>query len=142
MRLSTKGRYSTRLMIDIAVYGNDGFVFLKDVARRERISEKYLGHLVALLKNAGLIHTIRGPHGGVTLAKEASEITLKDIILAVEGPILLDDEEEFLEHQGVCGDLILWKNIRERVSGSLDSYSLESMALEQKRKMEELNYAI
>ena len=91
MKLSTKGRYGARLMQDLAVhYGNgNGPVLLKDIAERQGISEKYLGHLIAPLKAAGLINSTRGAHGGYMLAKGPSGITLKEVIQALEGSLSL-----------------------------------------------------
>ena len=142
MRLSTKGRYSTRLMIDLAVYGNGGFVFLKDAARRQEISEKYLGALASQLKTAGLIRATRGSHGGLALAREASRITLADIIAAVEGPIFLNDGDEFIGHQRVEVDKIFWERARSKVVNALSSFTLEAIATEQKNNAERIDYVI
>ena len=83
MRLSTKGRYGTRLMLDVSSHGQDGPVLLKDVARRQDISQKYLAHLVAPLKGAGLLNSSRGAHGGYVLARPPQDITLGEVIRAV-----------------------------------------------------------
>ena len=142
MKLSTKGRYSTRLMIDIAVYGNGGFVFMKDISRRQEVSEKYLGHLATLLKSAGLIRATRGSHGGIALAKLPSEITLKDIIAAVEGPIFLSEGDESVGHQDIDCDESFWERARGSVVHALGSFTLEAIAAEQKYKLEQVDYAI
>lgn len=142
MRLSTKGRYSTRLMIDITVYGNGGFVLMKDIARRQNLSEKYLGHLAALLKNAGLINAMRGAHGGLVLARSAAEITLKDIIAAVEGPIFLHEGDEFSGSNGNKVDGAFWRTAKVSVIEVLNRFSLEAMAAEEKARTEEIHYVI
>ncbi|MBF0123545.1 MAG: Rrf2 family transcriptional regulator [Candidatus Omnitrophica bacterium] len=135
MKLSTKGRYSTRLMIDLALNGAKGPVLLKDIARRQDISEKYLGHLVPLLKSAGLINATRGANGGFTLAKPAATITLKDIVVAVEGPVsLIDDSKETLSG--------FWARATDAILGTLESFSLAAIAEEQKNKAEGNNYVI
>ncbi|MBC8227953.1 Rrf2 family transcriptional regulator, partial [bacterium] len=86
MKLSTKGRYGVRLMIDLAIHYGEGNV-LKDIAERQEISEKYLWNLTVPLRIAGLINSTRGPRGGYTLAKHPSEITLKDVVHVLEGPL-------------------------------------------------------
>jgi Rrf2 family protein len=135
MKLSTRGRYSIRLMIDLALYGADGAVFLKDIARRQEISEKYLGHLVPLLKSAQLIHATRGANGGFTLAKSAVDISLKDIVAAVEGPIsLVDGSRE--------QPIGFWLKATEAVVAALDGFTLAEIAEDQKNRRDAINYII
>jgi Rrf2 family protein len=136
MKLSTKGRYSIRMLVDLAIHGVGGPVFLKDVARRQEISEKYLGHLVPLLKNAKLINVIRGSRGGFSLAKPAAEITLKDIITAVEGPIsLVEPSSELKEND-------FWAQATEGILKALDAFSLDKIAEEQKVILDSHTYVI
>ncbi len=136
MKLSTKGRYSIRLMVDLALNSSQGPVFLKDIARRQEVSEKYLGHLVPLLKNARLINATRGSKGGFTLAKASSEITLKHIISAVEGPISLIDRSSELR----AGEF--WTRATEAILKVLDSFTLEKIAEEQRSILDANAYVI
>ena len=76
MKLSTKGRYGSRLMLELALHYGEGPILLKDIAQTEEISEKYLGHLIPVLKVAGLINSTRGAHGGYTLARAPEQIRL------------------------------------------------------------------
>jgi Rrf2 family protein len=145
MKLSTKGRYSTRLMIDLAIYGPKRAVLLKDIARRQEISEKYLGHLVPLLKNAGLIHTARGAKGGFSLARPVKDITLKDIISAVEGPICLVEcvnDPTVCKRMNQCAARDFWGTASNAIQKVLEGFTLESMAQEQKKNTETHSYAI
>ena len=145
MRLSTKGRYSTRLMIDLALNGAKGPVLLKDIARRQDISEKYLGHLVPLLKSAGLINATRGAKGGFTLAVPAKQITLKDIIAAVEGPICLVgcvEDPSVCRKVSTCAARDFWGEATQAILKVLESFTLETMADRQRVKLETLNYII
>jgi len=87
MRISTKGRYGARLMLNLALHYNKGNVLLKNIAKREDLSEGYLEHILPPLKAAGLVISSRGAYGGYSLAKAPSEITLKDVVQALEGPI-------------------------------------------------------
>lgn len=89
MKFSTKGRYGARLMLELALNYERGPVLLKDVAERQEISEKYLGHLIAPLKASGLINSSRGAHGGYLLAKPPQDISLAEVVQAVEGNLAL-----------------------------------------------------
>ncbi|MBF0570038.1 MAG: Rrf2 family transcriptional regulator [Candidatus Omnitrophica bacterium] len=145
MKLSTKGRYSVRLMIDLVLNGSKGQVLLKDISRRQEISEKYFGHLVPLLKNAGLINATRGARGGFALARPASEITLKDIIAAVEGPICLVgclEDSSLCKRTATCAARDFWGEATNAIIKVLASFTLESMAEKQKAKMDGLSYTI
>src|SRR5450759_2500949 len=89
MKLSTKGRYGVRLMLDLASHFGEGPVILKQISQREEISEKYLWQLINPLKSVGLVRATRGAHGGYVLAKTPSEITVKDILQVVEGSLCI-----------------------------------------------------
>jgi Rrf2 family protein len=91
MKLSTKGRYGVRLMIDLAAHYGEGPVLLREIAKREEISEKYLSNFVNPLKAMGLLEATRGVHGGYILGKAPTEITMKEIIEVLEGPLCLVD---------------------------------------------------
>jgi len=135
MKLSTKGRYSVRLMIDLVLNAPAGQVLMRDIARRQAISEKYLGHLVPLLKNAGLINATRGMNGGFTLAKPASRITLKDIIVAVEGPISLGDDRQ----EAPSG---FWRRATDKILKVFDAFTLAAIAEEESEGVAANNYII
>jgi Rrf2 family iron-sulfur cluster assembly transcriptional regulator len=87
MLVTTAGRYALRALIDVAFYGNGTPTRIKDISRRQRISSRYLEQIFSKLFKAGLIKGRRGPLGGYVLAKDASEITVADIIAAAEGPL-------------------------------------------------------
>ena len=99
MKLSTRGRYSTRLMLELALRYNDGPVFLKDISSSQDISLKYLGQLIIPLKIAGLIKSTRGAHGGYFLAKSPEKINLSEILTAVEGSL---DIVECIKSPDIC----------------------------------------
>jgi Rrf2 family transcriptional regulator, cysteine metabolism repressor len=88
MRLSTRGRYGTRAILDIALFAGDGPVNLRKMSERQNISTDYLEQLLRKLRNAGLVRSIRGPKGGFMLAKEAEDITIWEIVNAVEQEVL------------------------------------------------------
>jgi Rrf2 family protein len=124
------------MLVDLTINGTSGSVFLKDIARRQDISEKYLGHLVPLLKNAKLINATRGSRGGFSLAKLPEEITLKDIITAVEGPVTLVDPSAELK----SGEF--WGRATDAILNALDSFTLKSIAEERKAFLEDNTYVI
>jgi Rrf2 family cysteine metabolism transcriptional repressor len=120
MKLSTKGRYGVTLMIDLGMFHGEGPVSLKSVAERQSLSEHYLEQLIAPLRNAGLVRSIRGAYGGYVLAKAPHEITVGDIIRVLEGPITIVDEpeEELAE---------LWDKVRDNINAVLDGTTLQDL---------------
>jgi len=138
MKLSTKGRYGTRAMVDIAVHGsNDGPVLLKDIARRQEISEGYLEHLMASLKAAGLVKSERGAKGGYYLAKPATQITAGDILDSLEGPFFPADCVErasVCQRNKICVTRDLWIKMRNAVCEVMESTTLQDLAEQHKKK--------
>lgn len=145
MKLSTKGRYGVRLMLDLAQFSYKGPVLLRDISRRQEISEKYLGHLIPPLKNAGLIKSIRGAKGGYILGKRASDIRLSDIVSLLEGPICIVDcvnDPSLCNRSEHCSSRDVWKEISENTLRILSGITLEHMVDRQKNKHEEQIYYI
>ncbi|AGB41731.1 rrf2 family protein, putative transcriptional regulator [Halobacteroides halobius DSM 5150] len=135
MKLSTKGRYGVRAMFDLALYQGDGPIPLRSIAERQGISENYLEQLVATLRNEGLVNSVRGAHGGYLLAKKAEEITVGDIIRALEGPIALsdcvtEDIESECENNDGCVVKLIWQQVKENIDEVLDSITLEDIRQE------------
>jgi Rrf2 family protein len=135
-------------MLDLALHYGDNPVFLKDAAKRQEISEKYLWHLVPPLKNAGLITSVRGAHGGYSLARPPAHITLKEILLAVEGPIsfvMCVGDSSACARSETCATRDIWSELSEKFLGILESVTLEDIAEKQKSKYGSLaayNYVI
>lgn len=147
MKLSTKGRYGMRLMLDLALYYGNGPVLLKDIAERQEISEKYLGHLVAPLKTAGLINSSRGAHGGYMLAKEPAQITLKEVIRALEGSLSLAEcinSPRVCRRVPACVTRDILEEMGEKMAEVLESTSLQDMAsrAREKERLHALMYSI
>jgi Rrf2 family transcriptional regulator, cysteine metabolism repressor len=140
MRLSTKGRYGVRAMFDLAMHNAEGAIALKSVAQREHISEKYLEHLFASLKKAGLIHSVRGAQGGYRLAKSPEDITLGDIIRVLEGPVsptecVMDNEGgEKCERSSECVMRSIWCRVRDEINHILDAITLAEIVEEQRKR--------
>lgn len=139
MKLSTKGRYGVRAMFDLAMYSGEEAIPLKSVAQREQISEKYLEHLFASLKKAGLIHSIRGAQGGYRLARPAEEITLGDIIRVLEGPVAPTDcvvkgsAGEKCDRASECVMRNVWSRLSDEINAILDSITLADIVVEQRK---------
>lgn len=139
MKLSTKGRYGVRMMIDLAAHFGEGPVLLREIAKRQEISEKYLSNLINPLKATGLIEATRGVHGGYVLGKAPSEISMRDIFQAVEGPLCLVD---CVEKPSSCGRTSLciahelWRETAEEMAQVLGKYTLADMVERQKTKRE------
>lgn len=130
MRLSTRARYGTRFMLELALNFDKGNIFLKDIAKKEEISEKYLSQLVIPLKASGLISSSRGAHGGYRLAKPLSQITLKEIIQVLEGNLSL---VECVKNPSVCSRVSkcvtrdIWEKLDGKISGVLNSFTLKDL---------------
>ena len=145
MKLPTKGRYGVRLMFDLALQAGDGPVTLKDIAARQEISEKYLSNLIPLLKNAGLVHSVRGSQGGHTLAKPPREITVKDILLVLEGSMCLVECAEkplLCQRSEDCLMRDVWSEVTGKMLDALESFTLEALMERQKLKTRVLSYSI
>jgi len=130
MKLSTKGRYGVRLMFDLAIHAGEDPITLKDIAARQEVSEKYLSNLIPLLKNAGLVNSVRGSQGGYSLARLPSEITLKDILLVLEGSMCLVECTEkpmLCQRSEDCLAREVWSEVTGKMLEALESFTLETM---------------
>ena len=135
MRLSTRARYGTRLMLELALNFKKGTIFLKDIARKEEISEKYLSHLVIPLKASGLVSSSRGAHGGYMLAKSPSQITLREIVQTLEGSISFVEcvkNPSICSRVSKCATRSIWEKLDEKISDELSSVTLEDLVNSQK----------
>ena len=130
MKLSTRNRYSTRLMFELALNYNKGPIFLKKISKSQEISYKYLSQLIIPLKVAGLVKSTRGAHGGYFLARPPEEIKLSEIVLAVEGtlnPVECIDNPEVCPRSEGCIQRDIWTEIGGRLHEILDTYNLQIM---------------
>jgi len=124
MKISTKGRYGLTIMIELAKKHGDGPTSLKAIAQANDLSEHYLEQLIAPLRNAGLVKSIRGAYGGYILADLPSKITAGDVIRVLEGPIII---VEGIENEN-SAQRELWSRIRDAIRGVLDHTTLEDLA--------------
>jgi Rrf2 family transcriptional regulator, cysteine metabolism repressor len=137
MKLSTRARYGTRALLDLAVQGRAEPVSLKEIAKRQQISLQYLEHLMTPLIAAGMVRSIRGPKGGVLLAKSPKDIKLSEIIHLLEGsiaPVDCVDNPKLCSRSGLCVARDIWEEVKQAVDGVLESTTLQSMIERQERK--------
>ena len=119
MKISTKGRYALRLMLDLAMNGENNVVRIKDIAERQQISDKYLEQIISILNKAGFVRSIRGPQGGYMLNREPKEYTVGMILRLTEGSLApvacLDYEPNDCERRNECVTLILWEKLNDAI---------------------------
>ena len=131
MKISTKGRYSLRMLVDLAEHKNDGFVSLKDISERQGISKKYLEQIVTLLSRPDILRTNRGNKGGYMLTKEPDRYTVGQILRITEGGLFpvscLADEPNQCERNGYCKTLWVWKGLEKVIIKYLDGITIQDI---------------
>jgi Rrf2 family protein len=133
MKLSTKGRYGLRAMVDLAVYSKGDQVSLNNIGERQGISTNYLEQVFSSLRKSGLVKSIKGAQGGYVLAEDSSEIKVGRILRALEGPLVIIDEggEREEKNEGSiqqCIKIIVWDKMNEALNDVVDSVTLEDLA--------------
>lgn len=137
MKLSTRGRYGLRALLDLAVHQGEGLVLLKDIARRQEVSLPYLEHLIAPLIAAGLVKSTRGARGGVLLLKPPADIRLGEVVQVLEGPIAPVDcvnNPALCHRSAFCVTRDIWVELKEAMSQVLDSTTLQDLVERQRQK--------
>jgi Rrf2 family protein len=139
MKISTKGRYALRLMLDLAINCTGEYISIKSIAARQNISEKYLEQIITQLNRAGYVRSVRGAQGGYMLAKEPSEYTVGMILRLMEGslaPVSCADGEEVCDRASSCVTQEVWKKIQEAVEGVVDNITLADLVVRYQEKAE------
>jgi Rrf2 family protein len=147
MKLSTRGRYATRALLDLALNQEGEPIPLKDIAQRQEIPLSYLERLITPLRVAGLVKSLRGPKGGIQLTKPAHEIKMSEVIRLVEGsivPVECADNPEVCPHAELCATREIWAELKRKIDDVLESITLQDLVerQERKRKLKELTYYI
>lgn len=131
MKISTRGRYSLRLMLDLAQHYEDGYIALKDISARQDISKKYLEQIIPFLTRSNLIVTNRGHMGGSRLSRDPSEITAYEVILSAEGSMspvsCLENTSNTCDKAGNCLTLPIYTKLGEVVKEYLSSITLQDI---------------
>ena len=137
MKLSTKGRYGLSAMIDLAVYSENEAVSLNSIAERQHISEGYLEQLMAKLKKAGLVTSIRGASGGYRLARPAAEVSVGDILRALEGSLKAVEcpveQAKGCEESSFCVTKYVWERMNASIQKTVDEIKLSDLINESRR---------
>ncbi len=137
MKLSTRGRYGVRALLDLAVHRGEGLVLLRDIALRQGVSLAYLEHLITPLIAAGLVKSTRGARGGVLLLRPPSEIKLSEVVQLLEGsiaPVDCVDNPDICQRSAFCVTRDIWSEMREAMSQVLDSTTLQDLIERQRQK--------
>ena len=131
MKISTKGRYALRIMIELGMNLNQGPVRVKDIASRQNISEKYLEQIISMFNKAGYVKSVRGAQGGYLLTKEPKEYTVGMILRLAEGSIApascVDGDMEGCDKKGACVSAMLWEKINNAVNEVVDNTTLQDL---------------
>lgn len=139
MKVSTRGRYALRLMIDLATNDNGNPISIKDVAERQGISDKYLEQIISVLNKAGYVKSVRGSQGGYILKKKPEDYTVGMILRLTEGSLApvacVEEDETDCERQSGCVTYILWKKISDAVNGVVDTVTLKDLIEWQQNKV-------
>jgi Rrf2 family cysteine metabolism transcriptional repressor len=137
MKISTKIRYGTRAILELASHYGEGPIELKEIAKRENISLKYLEQVIIPLRSAGLVKSVRGSKGGYSLAKQPSEICLNDLVEILEGPINLIEclrDPKACQKSSFCVTRDIWKEVSETIYRIFHGITLEEMVNRKKEK--------
>lgn len=131
MKISTKGRYALRIMLDLAIHSDSTPVRVRDIANRQAISEKYLEQIIALFNKAGYVKSIRGAQGGYLLTKTPQEYTVGMILRLAEGSIApvscVDESAQACERKGACVSAMLWEKMNAAVNEVVDNTTLQDL---------------
>lgn len=137
VKISTKGRYGLRAMVDLAVHSKGGHVALNSIAERQDVSGIYLEQVFSTLRKAGLVKSVKGSQGGYVLSDDPSKLTVGAVLRALEGDLSIVDLEEDIKNatQGVryCIATKVWEKVNECINDVVDSMTLEDLADKHRR---------
>ena len=139
MKISTKGRYALRMLIDLAEHKDCGFVALKDIAERQNISKKYLEQIIPIFNNSNILKTTRGSQGGYMLSKAPNKYTVGEILRLTEGSLApvecLAHDPIDCDRSAICPTLPVWKGLNRVINEYLDSITLQDILDQHKEAM-------
>lgn len=145
MRISTKGRYALRMLLDLAEHQNGEYIALKDIAARQNVSKKYLEQIVPILNKSNILQTNRGFQGGYRLAKTPDKYTVGDILRLTEGSLApvacVEQDPVECSRSAECPTLPIWKGLSKAINDYLDSITLQDVLDEQHERYSN-NYMI
>ena len=130
MKISTKGRYALRLMMELALYGNDTPISIKEIAVRQGISDKYLEQIISIMNSAGYVRSIRGAGGGYVLTNEPGSYTVGMILRQTEGslaPVACVDENNPCDRVENCATTEVWRRLNTAINDVVDNITLQDL---------------
>lgn len=146
MKISTKGRYALRVMLDMAINSNGECIKVKDLSQRQNLSDKYLEQIISILNRAGFVRSIRGAQGGYLLTREPKDYTVGDIIRLTEGSLApvacLEDEVNDCERKEQCDTLWVWEELYGAINKVVDGITLQDLVDRRKKRLEVLDFMI
>lgn len=145
MKISTKGRYALRMLVDLAEHRDDGFIALKDIAKRQNVSKKYLEQIVPIFNKSDILKANRGYQGGYMLAKLPKDYTVGQILRLTEGSLspvsCVDQDPVECDRSEDCATLPIWRGLSKVINEYLDSITLQDI-LDQQRERYANDYVI
>ena len=139
MKISTKGRYAVRVMLDLATNNTGEYIKVKEIASRQEISEKYLDQIISVLNKAGYVKSIRGAQGGYKIARDPSNYTVGMILRLTEGSLnpvaCLDDEINECERCDTCETLEVWKDLAKAINSVVDHVTVADLVERQQERI-------
>ena len=146
MKISTKGRYAVRVMLDLALNNNGECIKVKEIAARQGISEKYLEQIIAVLNKAGYVKSVRGAQGGYRIAKDPADYTVGMILRLTEGSLApvacLEDGADICERCDTCETLEVWQELYDAVNKVVDGVTIADLVERRNKRLENLDYSI
>ena len=131
MKISTKGRYALRLMLDIALHSSEKPVSIKEASKRQNISDKYLEQIISVLNNAGFVRSVRGPQGGYLLKRRPDEYTVGMILRLTEGSLApvacVEEDMPECDHMASCPTVVVWRRLNEAINNVVDNITLADL---------------
>lgn len=145
LKISTKGRYALRMLLDLAEHKDDGFISLQEIAERQNVSKQYLEQIVSLLNTSNILRTNRGKYGGYMLANKPSSYTVGQVLRITEGSLApvacLDDAINQCDRSRFCKTLPMWTGLKRVIAEYLESVTLQDM-LDASLEQNTANYVI
>lgn len=146
MKISTKGRYAVRVMLDLAVHNTGEYIKVKQIAERQGISEKYLEQIIAVLNRAGYVKSTRGAQGGYRISGNPASYTVGMVLRLTEGSLCpvacLEDEVNECERCDTCETLTIWKDLNDAINKVVDGVTIADLAERQMAREGAMNYSI
>lgn len=146
MKISTKGRYAVRVMLDLALHNTGECIKVKDIAARQGVSEKYLEQIISVLNKAGYVKSVRGAQGGYRIAKEPEYYTVGMILRLTEGSLApvacLEDGADLCERADTCETLQVWKDLYDAINKVVDGVTLADLLERRQKRVENFDYSI